>query len=135
MSAVCLTITGLLFVNGVLTAVTITIGWTITFFCASPAASAAYLTSSEIFPLETRAMVIAFVFAVGTLLGGVAAPAIFGALIASGSAQEVFNGYLFGSALMVIAAVVALWLGVNAEGKSLEEIAPPLTSEEAPAVA
>ncbi len=77
------------------------------FFFASPAASAAYLTVSETFPLEVRALAIALFYAIGTGIGGVAGPALFGALIDTGSRNSVFAGYLFGSALMIVAAAVA----------------------------
>ncbi len=118
---------GLLFVGGSLTAVTQTIAWMVIFFVASPAASAAYLTVSETFPLEIRALAIALFYAVGTGLGGVAAPALFGRLIQSGSRESVFHGYLFGAALMVGAAVVAALFAVKAEGRALEDVAEPLS--------
>jgi MFS family permease len=107
--------------------VTQTAAWCVIFFFASAAASAAYLTIGECFPLETRAMAIAFFYAVGTGVGGVAAPAIFGLLIGSGSRLDVLWGYLFGGGLMLLAAAVELKLGVAAERRPLEEVAPPLS--------
>ena len=100
------------------------------FFLASPAASAAYLTVSEIFPLEMRALAIAIFYAIGTAIGGVAGPALFGALIDSGSRGSLFAGYLFGAMLMVVAALVAWRLGVAAERKPLEDVARPLAAVE-----
>jgi MFS family permease len=105
-----------------------TIGWMIVFFIASPAASAAYLTVSETFPIEIRAMTIAIFYAIGTGVGGVAAPLIFGRLIESGSRQAIFGGYVFAACLMFAAAVVAWLYAINAERKSLEEVAAPLSA-------
>jgi MFS family permease len=116
-----------LFARGVLDATTQTVAWSVIFFFASAAASAAYLTVSESFPLEVRAIAIALFYAVGTLLGGVAAPWLFGHLISSGERRQVVWGYLFGAMLMVGAAVVELVLGIAAEGRPLESIAPPLS--------
>lgn len=127
-SAVLLALTGWAFAQGYLTATTQTALWTIIFFFASAAASSAYLTVSEIFPLETRGMAIAFFYAVGTGLGGVGAPWLFGTLIGTGSKSAIFGGYLGAAALMLLAAFVEFRLGVDSEGKSLEEIAPPLGS-------
>ncbi len=119
---------GVLFVNGHLTAATQTLAWMAIFFVASPAASAAYLTVSETFPLEIRAVAIAVFYAIGTGLGGVAAPYVFGRLIESGSRESVFYGYVFGAALMLGAAVVAAFFAVKAEGRSLEDVATPLSA-------
>ena len=96
------------------------------FFFASPAASAAYLTVSETFPLEVRALAIALFYAVGTGIGGVAGPALFGVLIDTGSRASVFAGYLLGAVLMIVAAGVAWRYAVAAERKSLETVAKPL---------
>jgi MFS family permease len=96
------------------------------FFFASPAASAAYLTVSENFPLEVRALAIALFYAIGTGIGGVAGPALFGALLDSGVRGAVFAGYLFGAALMLVAALVAWRYAIAAERKSLEQVARPL---------
>jgi MFS family permease len=125
-SGVLLAVSGYLFSIGALSAQTQTIAWMVIFFFASPAASAAYLTVSETFPLEVRALAIALFYAVGTGIGGVAGPALFGALIDTGSRNSVFAGYLFGSALMVVAAVVAWRYAIAAERKSLESVARPL---------
>ncbi|MGC1781434.1 MAG: MFS transporter [Acidobacteriaceae bacterium] len=127
-SGVLLAITGWLFVRGTLTATTQSIAWTIIFFIASCAASSAYLTVSEIFPLEIRGMAISLFYAIGTLIGGVGAPLLFGYLIGTGSRIAVFAGYVVSAALMVGAATVEWMIGVKAEGKSLESINAPLTS-------
>jgi MFS family permease len=100
------------------------------FFFASPAASAAYLTVSETFPLEVRALAIALFYAVGTGVGGVAGPALFGVLIDTGARSSVFAGYLLGAALMIAAALIAWRFAVNAERKPLEEVARPLAARE-----
>jgi MFS family permease len=125
-----LLITGWLFAQDALTAATLTLMWTLIFFFASPAASAAYLTVSEIFPLETRALAIAVFYSVGTGIGGVAAPWLFGTLIGTGSRINVFYGYLFAAALMIAAAFVALAYGIAAERRSLEQLARPLSAVE-----
>jgi MFS family permease len=127
-SGILLAITGWLFYAGLLTARTQTLAWTVIFFVASAAASSAYLTVSEIFPLEIRALAIAIFYSIGTLAGGVFAPMIFGAIIGSGSRGALFGGYLVGAVLMLIAAVVEAWLGVKAERQSLESIAAPLST-------
>jgi MFS family permease len=125
-SGLLLALSGYLFSIGALSAQTQTIAWMVIFFFASPAASAAYLTVSETFPLEVRALAIALFYAIGTGIGGVAGPALFGALIDTGSRNSVFAGYLFGSALMIVAALVAWRYAVAAERKSLESVARPL---------
>jgi MFS family permease len=125
-SGVLLTITGLLFVQGVLNATTQTICWSIIFFFASAGASSAYLTVSEIFPLEVRANAIALFYAIGTGAAALA-PTLFGALIQTGKPVNIFYGYLFGAALMAAAGVVEIIFGVNAERKSLEDVARPLS--------
>ena len=125
-SGVLLAVSGYLFSIGALSAQGQTIAWTVIFFFASPAASAAYLTVSETFPLEVRALAIALFYAIGTGIGGVAGPALFGALIDTGSRNSVFAGYLFGSALMVVAAIVAWRYAIAAERKALESVARPL---------
>ena len=123
--------TAFLFLRGVLDAGEQTALWTAIFFVASAAASAAYLTVGEIFPLEIRAIVIAIFYAAGTAVGGVAAPALFGLLIATGSRPALTGGYLAGAILMIGAAATEHWLGVAAERQPLEAIAAPLTSAEA----
>jgi MFS family permease len=127
-SGVLLGVTALLFVGGELTAVTQTIAFAVVFFFASAAASSAYLTVSESFPLEVRALAIAVFYALGTALGGIAAPWIFGSLIGTGDPHSVAWGYAFGAALMIGAALVELWLGVAAERRALEDVARPLSS-------
>jgi MFS family permease len=118
--------TGLLFANDLVSAATLTLCWTVIFFFASAAASAAYLTVSETFPLEIRALAIAFFYAVGTGIGGVAGPLLLGALIETGSRWSVLWGYLLGAALMLAGAAVAGRYAVAAERKPLEEVARPL---------
>jgi MFS family permease len=104
-----------------------------TFFFASAGASAAYLTVSEIFPMETRALAIALFYALGTAVGGISGPLIFGQFIHSGSADQVATGFLIGAGAMALGGIAELFLGVRAEGQSLERIAKPLTAEEAEA--
>jgi MFS family permease len=128
LSAAILVITGWLFSRGALTTFSQTTLWTVMFFFASPAASSAYLTVSEIFPLEIRALAIATFFSAGTAAGGIAAPWFFGRLIDTGSRMALFDGYLVAASLMVTAAIVEIVLGVDAERASLEQIAPPLSS-------
>lgn len=128
LAGVLLAITGWLFRAGLLSAHTQTVAWTVIFFIASCAASSAYLTVSEVFPLEIRALAISVFYATGTLAGGVGAPALFGHLIESGSKDELFWGYLFAAALMIAAAAVEWKLGVKAERQSLESISAPLSS-------
>ena len=129
-SGVMLAIVGELFRENLLDAQTLTLCWSGIFFVASAAASAAYLTVSESFPLEARALAIAFFYALGTGLGGVAAPWLFGVLIGSGERGEVFVGYLFAAALMIAAAATELAIGVKAERLPLEAVARPLSSIE-----
>ena len=128
LSGLLLALTGALFAAGVLSATWQTVAWTIIFFFASAAASSAYLTVSETFPLETRALAIAFFFSVGTAIGGIGAPWLFGALIDSGSRMSLFGGYLLGAALMLAAALIAFRFGVAAERKPLEAVATPLSA-------
>ena len=128
-AAVLLVITAVIFGFDGFTAWTQTLAWMLIFFFASAAASSAYLTASEIFPLETRALAIAIFYALGTAIGGSSAPALFGWLIGTGSAWALSGGYIVAAVLMAGAAVAeAIW-GVDAEGKSLESIAGPLSSE------
>jgi MFS family permease len=126
-SGLLLGATALLFLNGSLTALSLTACFSVVFFFASCAASSAYLTVSESFPLEVRALAIAVFYALGTGLGGVAAPWVFGTLIGSGEPSSIAGGYAFGAALMLLAGVLALWLAVPAERRSLEEVARPLS--------
>jgi MFS family permease len=135
LSGVLLFITALLFKAGTLTATTQTIAWCVIFFFASAGASSAYLTVSEIFPMETRALCIAFFYAVGTGLGGAVGPLLFGALINTKHVTPVFWGYTLAAFLMVASGIVAAFLAVDAERKPLEEIATPVTAAEAEVVA
>jgi len=126
-SGILLAATGYLFSHGLLSAQALTAAWMLVFFFASAAASSAYLTVSEMFPLEIRALAIAFFYAVGTGIGGVAGPLLLGILISTGSRSNVALGYAFGAFLMIAAAVAeAIW-GVAAERKSLETVARPLS--------
>ncbi len=129
LAGILLALTGWLFHSGLLTAQTQTLAWTIIFFIASAAASSAYLTVSEIFPLEIRALAIAIFYAIGTLAGGVGAPLLFGWIIGTGSVTTLFLGYLVAAALMILGAVVEAWIGVPAERRSLEHVAAPLSSK------
>ena len=127
-SALLLLATGGLFLEDALSAYGQTALWSVIFFFASAAASSAYLTASEVFPLELRALAIAVFYALGTAAGGVAAPWIFGALIGTGERSAVFWGYAFGAALMLVAAIVEWRIGVDAERVSLEGVAAPLSA-------
>jgi MFS family permease len=129
LAGILLALTGWLFHAGVLTAQTQTVAWTIIFFIASAAASSAYLTVSEIFPLEIRAVAIAIFYAIGTLAGGVGAPILFGWIIGTGSVATLFMGYLVAAALMIFGAITEAWIGVPAERRSLEHVAAPLSSK------
>ena len=135
LSGVLLAVAG--FSLGSLTATTLTIFGAVIFFFASAGASAAYLTASEVFPMETRALCIGFFYAIGTAVGGISGPLLFGSLIdnasASGDITKIALGYFLGAALMIIGGIVEIFLGVKAEGQSLEDIAKPLTAEDAEA--
>jgi MFS family permease len=133
LSGVLLAITAILFNSGTLNATTQTAAWCVIFFFASAGASSAYLTVSEIFPMETRAMAISFFYAVGTAIGGITGPLLFGRLIEAGGETNVMYGYLLGAALMIAAGVVEIVLGVEAAGRQLEDIAKPLTAQDAEA--
>src|SRR5215210_3976729 len=102
-----------------------------TFFLASAGASAAYLTVSEIFPMETRALAIAFFYAIGTAIGGITGPFLFGKMIESGEESQVAIAFFIGAAVMAIGGLVEIFFGVKAEGQELEDIAKPLTAEDA----
>jgi MFS family permease len=128
LSGILLALSGWLFQRGIFTATTQAAAWTVIFFVASAAASSAYLTVSEIFPLEIRGLAIAIFYASGTLVGGVAAPFIFGLLIESHSRTALNYGYMAGAALMIAAAVVEAVIGVKAERTSLEAITTPLSA-------
>jgi MFS family permease len=134
LSGVLLALAG--FILGNLSATTLTLMGAIIFFFASAGASAAYLTASEVFPMETRALCIAFFYAIGTAVGGITGPLLFGALIENASASkditQIAIGYFIGAVLMIAGGVVETFLGVKAEGASLESIAQPLTAEDEP---
>jgi MFS family permease len=125
-SGALLAVTAWLFSRDLLSATTLTLAWSTVFFFASAAASSAYLTVSEIFPLETRALAIAFFYAVGTGVGGIIGPLLFGVLINTGSRGSVALGYVLGAILMILAGMVQACWGVAAERKSLESISRPL---------
>jgi MFS family permease len=127
-SGVLLVLTGYLFTHNALSTVGQTAMWTVMFFFASPAASSAYLTVSEIFPLEMRALAIAIFYSAGTGVGGIVAPWFFGRLIDTGSRDKLWLGYVVAAALMLAAAVVEMTFGIAAEGKGLEKIAEPLSA-------
>jgi MFS family permease len=126
-SGVLLALSGWLFAIGALSATQQTIAWAAIFFFASPAAGSAYLTVSEVFPVEIRALAIAVFYSLGTAIGGAGAPYLLGSLIETGSRMSVFAGYLLGASLMVFAAIVELAWGVAAERKPLESVAQPLS--------
>jgi MFS family permease len=128
LSGVLLAVTGYLFAIGALSATGQTIAWTVIFFFASAAASSAYLTVSETFPLEIRALAIAFFYAVGTGVGGVVGPGLFGMLIETGSRISLALGYLLGAVFMLAASVIAARFGVAAERKPLEAVVRPLSA-------
>jgi MFS family permease len=129
-SGVLLIITASLFRAGVLTALTQAVAWSAVFFVASSAASSAYLTVSEVFPLEIRAVAISIFYACGTLAGGAAGPALYGYIVGTGSRTFLFWGYVIGAALMIFGGVMEAWIGVSAEGKSLEDVARPLACQD-----
>jgi MFS family permease len=127
-SGVLLFGTAWLFDQGHLSATTMTACWTVVLFFASAGASAAYLTVSEIFPMETRAMAIAFFFAIGTALGGITGPLLFAKLTSTGHVGDTVTAFVIGAAIMCAAGIVAVLFGVDAEQRSLEDIAEPLTA-------
>jgi len=129
-SGVGLALTGWAFVAGWLDARTQALCWSAVFFLASAGASSAYLTASEVFPLEMRALAISVFYVAGTATGGLVAPALFGLLVENGSRGAVAAGYCIGAALAVAAGLLALRHGVDAERRPLEEVAPPLGADE-----
>lgn len=132
-SAILLAISAVLFDQGALNAVTQTAFWCVTLFFTSAGASSAYLTVSEIFPLELRGQAISFFFAISRLAGGVAAPQIFATLIGNGNSNGSLTiRYLIGAAIMMAGGLIAWFFGVNAERKCLEAIATPLSAVSAP---
>ena len=132
-SAALVTLLGVLMLSGSLTTFSFMLLVLATFFLASAGASSAYLTVSEVFPLETRALSISLFFAVGTAAGGIAGPALFGQFVHSGDADLVALGFFIGAAAMALGGVAELLFGVRAEQRSLEAIARPLTAAEADA--
>ena len=129
LSGIGLFVTGYAFRGSLIGPETLALCWSSIFFVASAAASSAYLTVSEVFPLEMRAVAISLFYAAGTALGGFAGPPLFGAMIEDGSRSALFGAYAFAAALMCGAALVAAFLGVDAERRPLEAVAPPLGSE------
>jgi MFS family permease len=127
-SGLLLFLTAVLFWNGMLTAVTVTACWAVVLFFASAGASSAYLTVSEVFPLETRALAIAFFYAIGTAAGGISGPLLFSSLISTGKLSDGAVAFIIGAVLMTVAGIVEIILGVNAERQSLEDIAAPLSA-------
>ena len=127
-----LLVTGYAFSQEWLTPVTQALCWSLIFFFASAAASSAYLTVSEIFPLEMRAISISLFYAAGTALGGFVGPPLYGAMIESGSRAALFGAYAFAAVLMIVAALVTLFLGVDAERRPLEQVCAPLGCEPEP---
>jgi MFS family permease len=125
--------TAYLFDQGFLDATTMTACWVAVLFFASAGASAAYLTVSEVFPMETRALAIAFFYAIGTAAGGITGPLLFSKLVSTGKVPDTVLAFCVGASLMVIAGVVEIFLGVKAERRSLEDIAQPLTAADAAA--
>ncbi|WP_250038053.1 MFS transporter [Paractinoplanes maris] len=128
LSGVLLLVTAWLFSAGVLTAVTMTACWCVVLFFASAGASSAYLTVSEIFPMETRALAIAFFYAIGTAAGGITGPLLFAELVGTGQVGDTVLAFVIGASLMIAAGLVEAFLGVKAERKSLEDLATPLTA-------
>ncbi|CDO88608.1 sugar transport protein [Mycobacterium triplex] len=130
-SAVIAVVLGVLFLDQTGGVWTFIVVLAAAFFLASAGASAAYLTVSEIFPMETRALAIAFFYAVGTAIGGITGPVLFGELINSGDRGQVLWSFLIGAIVMAVAGLVELWLGIAAEQRALEDLALPLTVADA----
>jgi MFS family permease len=129
LAGIGLVVTGYAFQQEWLGATTQALAWSAIFFIASAAASSAYLTVSEVFPLEMRAIAISLFYATGTALGGFVGPPLYGAMIESGSRTALFGAYAFAAILMCVAALVTLFLGVDAERRPLEEVCTPLGCE------
>ncbi len=134
LTGVLLLVTAWLFDAGSLNAVTMTACWSAVLFFASAGASSAYLTVSEVFPMETRAMAIAFFYAIGTAAGGISGPLLFSSLVSTGKVSDTVVAFAIGAVLMILAGTVEIFLGVKAERKGLEETASPLTAEGPPTV-
>jgi MFS family permease len=133
LSGVLLLGTAWLFGQGVLTATSMTLCWCVVLFFASAGASSAYLTVSEVFPMETRALAIAFFYATGTAAGGISGPLLFSNLVGTKKVSDTVVAFCVGAVLMIAGGVAELFLGVKAERRSLEDIAQPLTADEGPA--
>jgi MFS family permease len=132
LSGVLLLVTAWLFNAGTLNAQTMTLCWCVVLFFASAGASSAYLTVSEVFPMETRALAIAVFYAIGTAAGGITGPLLFSKLVSSGKVGETALAFTIGAILMIGGGIVEIFLGVKAERQSLEDIASPLTAQDAP---
>ena len=130
-SGLLLLLTAYLFDQGALNATTMTACWCVVLFFASAGASSAYLTVSEVFPMETRAMAIAFFYAIGTAAGGITGPLLFSSLVSSGKVADTVLAFCIGASLMILAGLVEIFLGVKAERRGLEDIAQPLTAADA----
>ncbi|HEY7173968.1 MAG TPA: MFS transporter, partial [Micromonosporaceae bacterium] len=130
-SGVLLLVTAWLFHAGHLNAITMTGCWAVVLFFASAGASAAYLTVSEIFPMETRALAIAFFYAIGTAAGGITGPLLFSKLVSTGKVGDTVVAFVVGAIVMIAGGIVELFLGVRAERRSLEDLATPLTAQDA----
>jgi MFS family permease len=130
LSGTLLLVTALLFDRVGLTAATMTLCWCVVLFFASAGASSAYLTVSEVFPMETRAMAIAFFYAIGTAAGGITGPLLFAKLVGSGKVRDAALAFTIGALVMIMGGIIEAILGVKAERRSLEDIARPLTADE-----
>ncbi|MFL5738219.1 MAG: MFS transporter, partial [Actinomycetota bacterium] len=130
-SGIGLVIAGYFFTTGSYSALSLTVVLSVIFFFASAGASGAYLTVSVAFPLEIRAHAIAFFYAIGSALGGLIGPALFGKLVETGDQGNMFIGYAIGGALMIIGGLMEIFMGIDAEQKSLEEVAEPISEEAA----
>ncbi len=130
LSGALLLLTGYLFEQHQLTATSRTVCWSVVFFFASAGVSAAYLTVSEVFPMETRALCIALFYAVGTGIGGIIGPQLFGPMVATGKTSQVFLALAIGAGLMIVGGLAEIAFGVRAERRPLEGIAKPITAVE-----
>ncbi len=130
-SGALLLLTAWLFDQGMLSAASMTACWCAVLFFASAGASSAYLTVSEVFPMETRALAISFFYAIGTAAGGITGPLLFSSLVSTGKVADTVIAFVIGAALMIVAGLVEIVLGVKAEQRSLEDIATPLTAQDA----
>jgi MFS family permease len=130
LSGILLLVTAYLFSQGLLTAFTMTACWSVVLLVASAGASSAYLTVSEVFPMETRALAIAFFYAIGTGVGGISGPLLFAKLVGTGKVPDTVVAFCLGAGLMILGGVTEIFLGVKAERRSLESIAQPLTADD-----